>query len=157
MAGNGVADECLAVLAEEFDRIEQVLGRAPNFTELSIFSAMWSEHCSYKNSISCLSDPVLPTLTGTQPSSVSAILGDEGRGQEAIAFASAEGGRPAHAPNSRRIFARRDSGTSAVMATVGEGLMRASASERNGMGAPVCNRNAPVIGSAASRGKGVTV
>jgi phosphoribosylformylglycinamidine synthase len=35
---------------EEFDRIQSILGRAPNFTELGIFSVMWSEHCSYKNS-----------------------------------------------------------------------------------------------------------
>src|SRR5437763_4153140 len=35
---------------EEFERIKKVLGRAPNFTELGIFSVMWSEHCSYKNS-----------------------------------------------------------------------------------------------------------
>ncbi len=41
----------LGVLPEEFDRIKEILGRAPNFTELSIFSVMWSEHCSYKNSI----------------------------------------------------------------------------------------------------------
>ncbi|MBX2972725.1 MAG: phosphoribosylformylglycinamidine synthase subunit PurL [Flavobacteriales bacterium] len=41
----------LGLLPEEFDRIEEILGRAPNFTELSIYSAMWSEHCSYKNSI----------------------------------------------------------------------------------------------------------
>lgn len=41
----------LGVLPEEFDRIREILGRAPNFTELSIFSVMWSEHCSYKNSI----------------------------------------------------------------------------------------------------------
>ena len=41
----------LGLLPEEFDRIQEILGRAPNFTELSIFSAMWSEHCSYKNSI----------------------------------------------------------------------------------------------------------
>src|SRR5438045_7551490 len=34
----------------EFERIEQILGRPPNFTELGIFSVMWSEHCSYKNS-----------------------------------------------------------------------------------------------------------
>ncbi len=34
---------------EEFDRIKVVLGREPNFTELGIFSVMWSEHCSYKN------------------------------------------------------------------------------------------------------------
>jgi len=36
---------------EEFDRIKEILGRTPNFCELSIFGVMWSEHCSYKNSI----------------------------------------------------------------------------------------------------------
>lgn len=36
---------------EEFERIKEILGRTPNFTELGIFSVMWSEHCSYKNSI----------------------------------------------------------------------------------------------------------
>jgi len=36
--------------AEEFARIKKILGREPNFTELGIFSVMWSEHCSYKNS-----------------------------------------------------------------------------------------------------------
>jgi len=36
---------------EEFDRIIEILGRTPNFCELSIFGVMWSEHCSYKNSI----------------------------------------------------------------------------------------------------------
>src|SRR3989454_4807100 len=36
--------------AEEFGRIKKILGREPNFTELGIFSVMWSEHCSYKNS-----------------------------------------------------------------------------------------------------------
>ncbi|WP_242922611.1 phosphoribosylformylglycinamidine synthase subunit PurL [Pontibacter liquoris] len=41
----------LGLLEEEFERITQILGRTPNFTELSIFSVMWSEHCSYKNSI----------------------------------------------------------------------------------------------------------
>src|SRR6202049_3418556 len=35
---------------EEFERIKKVLRREPNFTELGIFSVMWSEHCSYKNS-----------------------------------------------------------------------------------------------------------
>ena len=35
---------------EEYARIEKILGRAPNFTELGVFSVMWSEHCSYKNS-----------------------------------------------------------------------------------------------------------
>ncbi len=36
--------------SEEFERIKKILGREPNFTELGIFSVMWSEHCSYKNS-----------------------------------------------------------------------------------------------------------
>ncbi|NQS88362.1 phosphoribosylformylglycinamidine synthase subunit PurL [Patescibacteria group bacterium] len=35
---------------EEYERIKQILGREPNFTELGIFSVMWSEHCSYKSS-----------------------------------------------------------------------------------------------------------
>jgi phosphoribosylformylglycinamidine synthase II len=36
--------------AEEYARVQQILGRAPNITELGIFSVMWSEHCSYKSS-----------------------------------------------------------------------------------------------------------
>ncbi|MBZ5660909.1 MAG: phosphoribosylformylglycinamidine synthase subunit PurL [Acidobacteriia bacterium] len=36
--------------AEEYARIRKILGRDPNFTELGIFSVMWSEHCSYKSS-----------------------------------------------------------------------------------------------------------
>ncbi|HVJ92546.1 MAG TPA: phosphoribosylformylglycinamidine synthase subunit PurL, partial [Labilithrix sp.] len=36
--------------AEEFARIESALGRAPTYTELGVFSVMWSEHCSYKSS-----------------------------------------------------------------------------------------------------------
>ncbi len=46
--------EQLRLTAEEFDLIKQKLGRTPNFTELCSFSAMWSEHCSYKNSIKWL-------------------------------------------------------------------------------------------------------
>lgn len=44
----------LGLLPEEYDKIKDYLGRNPNFTELSIFSVMWSEHCSYKNSINWL-------------------------------------------------------------------------------------------------------
>ena len=40
--------------AEEYARIKEILGREPNFTELGVFSVMWSEHCSYKNSIALL-------------------------------------------------------------------------------------------------------
>ena len=35
---------------EEYKKILDILGREPNWTELGMFSAMWSEHCSYKNS-----------------------------------------------------------------------------------------------------------
>ncbi|MBM7580422.1 phosphoribosylformylglycinamidine synthase subunit PurL [Jeotgalibacillus terrae] len=35
---------------EEFSLVEGILGRLPNYTELGLFSVMWSEHCSYKNS-----------------------------------------------------------------------------------------------------------
>src|SRR5512140_1394458 len=38
------------ITPEEFERIQQILGRKPNYTELGIFSVMWSEHCSYKSS-----------------------------------------------------------------------------------------------------------
>jgi phosphoribosylformylglycinamidine synthase len=44
----------LGLRPEEFDKIKEILGRTPNFTEMSIFSVMWSEHCSYKNSINWL-------------------------------------------------------------------------------------------------------
>lgn len=44
----------LGLLPEEFEKIKNILGRTPNFTELSIYSVMWSEHCSYKNSITWL-------------------------------------------------------------------------------------------------------
>lgn len=41
----------LGLLPEEFEQIKGILGRTPNFTETAIYSVMWSEHCSYKNSI----------------------------------------------------------------------------------------------------------
>lgn len=44
----------LRLTAEEFDLIKEKLKRTPNFTELCAFSGMWSEHCSYKNSIKWL-------------------------------------------------------------------------------------------------------
>src|SRR3989339_2149427 len=39
---------------DEYERVLSILGRTPTFTELGIFSVMWSEHCSYKNSIAQL-------------------------------------------------------------------------------------------------------
>jgi phosphoribosylformylglycinamidine synthase II len=47
---------------DEYARIEALLGRAPTFAELGIFSALWSEHCSYKHS-----KPVLKTFPTTGP------------------------------------------------------------------------------------------
>lgn len=44
----------LGLLPEEFEKIESILGRTPNFTEVCVYSALWSEHCSYKNSIKWL-------------------------------------------------------------------------------------------------------
>ena len=41
----------LGLTEEEYNRILEILGRTPSYTELGIFSVMWSEHCSYKNSI----------------------------------------------------------------------------------------------------------
>lgn len=44
-----LADEH-GLTAEEYDRIVDTLGRTPNLTELGVFAALWSEHCSYKSS-----------------------------------------------------------------------------------------------------------
>ena len=46
----------------EFDRIKSLLGREPNYTELGVFSVMWSEHCSYKNT-----RPLLKTFPTRAP------------------------------------------------------------------------------------------
>ena len=46
--------EKLGLRPEEFELIKRILARTPNFTELSAYSVMWSEHCSYKNSIKWL-------------------------------------------------------------------------------------------------------
>ena len=49
----------LGLTSSEFEKIKELIGREPNFTELGIFSAMWNEHCSYKSSRVWLSQ--LPT------------------------------------------------------------------------------------------------
>lgn len=59
----------LGLLPEEFELIKKYMGRTPNFTELSIYSVMWSEHASYKNSIKWLK---------TLPRKGSAILAEAG-------------------------------------------------------------------------------
>ncbi len=52
---HALADK-LGLSSIEYEQIIAKLGRKPNFTELTMFSAMWSEHCSYKNSILLLKD-----------------------------------------------------------------------------------------------------
>ena len=44
----------MGLRTDEFDKIKEILGRTPNFTEMCVYSVMWSEHCSYKNSIKWL-------------------------------------------------------------------------------------------------------
>src|ERR1700716_1216277 len=61
--GSNVTPELAAEMGlshEEFDRAVAILGRVPNLTELGLFSAMWSEHCSYKSSKVWLK--TLPTI-----------------------------------------------------------------------------------------------
>ena len=64
----------LGLLPEEYDKICKILGRKPNFTEVSIYSVMWSEHCSYKNSIKWLK--TLPR----EGSKILAAAGEENAG-----------------------------------------------------------------------------
>jgi len=59
---------------EEYAKIEEILGRTPSYTELGIFSVMWSEHCSYKNT-----KPLLSTFP-TQSPRVLVGAGEENAG-----------------------------------------------------------------------------
>lgn len=52
----------MGLTEEEYERIQKLLGRLPNYTETGLFSVLWSEHCSYKNS-----KPVLKRLPTTGP------------------------------------------------------------------------------------------
>src|ERR1700756_989877 len=62
---------------DEFKRIKKILGREPNFTELGIFSVMWSEHCSYKNSQLRSELVRRHGLTGDEFKRIKKILGRE--------------------------------------------------------------------------------
>lgn len=53
MNNSAITPEVVAqhnLTAAEYEKIKEILEREPNFTELGIFSVMWSEHCSYKSS-----------------------------------------------------------------------------------------------------------
>src|SRR5512135_3233572 len=60
--------------AEQFEKVKGILGREPSYTELGIFSVMWSEHCSYKNS-----RPLLKTFP-TRSSRILVGAGEENAG-----------------------------------------------------------------------------
>lgn len=62
------------ITEEEYEKIKKILGREPNFTELGIFSVMWSEHCSYKSS-----KPVLKKLP-TKGDNILVEAGEENAG-----------------------------------------------------------------------------
>lgn len=62
------------ITPEEYQKIQSILGRDPNITELGMFSVMWSEHCSYKNS-----KPVLKTFP-TQGAKLLVKAGEENAG-----------------------------------------------------------------------------
>ena len=51
-SGNPTIEDALehGLSRDEFSSIQEILGRPPTYTELGIFSSMWSEHCSYKSS-----------------------------------------------------------------------------------------------------------
>jgi len=76
----------LGLTADEYDRVCHVLDRAPTYTELGMYAVMWSEHCSYKNSIAQLK--TLPRSGGrllVEAGSENAGLVDVGDGY-AVAF-----------------------------------------------------------------------
>ncbi len=81
----------LGLTEEEYNHIIEILGRTPSYTEIGIFSVMWSEHCSYKNSI--LQLKTLPRSGGRllveagQENAGLVYLGDDSDGNKwAIAF-----------------------------------------------------------------------
>lgn len=66
--------------SEEYETIKQILGREPNLTELGIFSVMWSEHCSYKNSRPLLKGFPTEKADEDAPNQVLVKAGEENAG-----------------------------------------------------------------------------
>ena len=65
MTEPAITDQLVAkhnLTPEEYKKILEILGRTPSYTELGIFSVMWSEHCSYKNT-----RPLLKTFPTKSP------------------------------------------------------------------------------------------
>ena len=68
------------LLPEEYERIKGILGREPALTELGVFSVMWSEHCSYKNSRKLLRQFPTAKADPNAPGQVLVKAGDENAG-----------------------------------------------------------------------------
>ncbi|WOO42306.1 phosphoribosylformylglycinamidine synthase subunit PurL [Rubellicoccus peritrichatus] len=65
---------------EEYEQVKKILGREPNLTELGIFSVMWSEHCSYKNSRALLKGFPTQKSDADAPHQVLVLAGEENAG-----------------------------------------------------------------------------
>ena len=68
------------LLPEEYERIKNILGREPVLTELGVFSVMWSEHCSYKNSRKLLRNFPTAKADANAPGQVLVKAGEENAG-----------------------------------------------------------------------------
>jgi phosphoribosylformylglycinamidine synthase len=68
------------LLPEEYERVRQLLGRDPTLTELGVFSVMWSEHCSYKNSRKLLRGFPTAKADPAAPGQVLVKAGEENAG-----------------------------------------------------------------------------
>lgn len=68
------------ILADEYEKILAILGREPTLTELGIFSVMWSEHCSYKNSRKLLKSFPTSKADARSPGQVLVKAGEENAG-----------------------------------------------------------------------------
>ena len=90
---------------EEFERIKGILEREPNYTELGIFSVMWSEHCSYKNT-----RPLLKTFPTKSPK-ILVGAGEENAGiidiGDGLAIALQDPGVPQSSQRCRTRFRAR--------------------------------------------------
>src|SRR5450755_2651064 len=105
--------EQLRLTPEEFELICQKLDRTPNFTELCAFSAMWSEHCSYKNSIRWLK---------TLPRDGEKMLVKAGEENAGLMDIFTMGARPIASLNSLRFGKLNDLQTQHLLAGVVHGI-----------------------------------
>src|ERR1700691_1277943 len=94
----------------EYEKIKSILGREPTYTELGVFSVMWSEHCSYKNT-----RPLLKTFPTASPRILvgAPLQGAPPGGGGIIRDIFTMGARPVCAVNSLRFGPIQGNGTAA--------------------------------------------